>query len=208
MPTAGLSADEPGLCGRCLTEPPAYDKARYGYVYDGPLRDAMISFKYYGALHAGRALGGLLARHFRSHYESRDFDVIIPIPVPDSRLRERGFNQAVVLGQPLSLETGIPMDRSSFRKVKDTPRQVGLTRAERIRNLKGSFGFSRPDKVRGKSVLVVDDVATTGSTISEAARTVKSAGAARVTVLVLALRIPTAVAPDAEQVENSADLTV
>jgi len=199
MPVAGLSANETGQCGRCLIDPPVYEEARYGYVYYGALRDAMIRFKYYGALHTGRTLGELLARHFQVHFQNRAFDVIIPIPVSDSRLRQRGFNQAVILGQSLSLRTGIPMDRFSFRKVKDTPRQVGLTRSERMRNLKGSFGFSRADRVRGKSILIVDDVATTGSTISEAARAVKAAGAERVTAAVLALRIPTAAAQDAAE---------
>jgi len=92
------------------------------------------------------------------------------------------------MAEKLSAATGISLDRRSLQKIKDTPPQVGLPRPERIKNLKGSFGVRRPHRIKDHRVLIVDDVATTGSTIREAAKIVMRAGAARADALVLALR--------------------
>jgi len=105
------------------------------------------------------------------------------------RLIQRGFNQVVLLAKKLSQDTGIPLDRTSFQKIKDTPPQVGLTRTARVKNLRGSFAVRRPDRIKGLKVLLIDDVATTGSTIAEAAKTIMRGGAERVDVLVLAVRM-------------------
>jgi ComF family protein len=188
MPVPGLLSRPEGLCGRCLAHPPRYERARYAVEYTGPLRDALIRFKFSGILHAGKGLGEVLLSAFRRNFSPEEFDVILPIPLHPNRLAARGFNQVVVLGERLSSATRIPLDRTSFRKTKDTPPQVGLPRSQRIKNLRGSFGVSRPDRIRGKSVLLVDDVATTGSTVAEAAKTIARAKASRVTLLVLALR--------------------
>lgn len=187
MPTPGLIDQTGLLCGRCLKEPPVYEHARYGFFYDGALRRALIKLKYYGALQVGRSLGGLFVAHFRNHMVHLHHDVIVPVPVHRKRLVSRGFNQSVILARRLSKDSGIPMDRSTFRKVRDTPRQVGLPRAQRLKNLRGSFAVVRRERIEGKTILLVDDVATTGSTITECAATLKSAGAEKVNALVLAL---------------------
>jgi ComF family protein len=189
LPVPGLAALGSGSCGRCLADPPRYDRARYAVHYQGAVRDALLRFKFAGALHVAKALSQILIEAFRRNFHHPDFDLIVPVPIHRKRLVHRGFNQVVVLAEKLSQDTGIPLDRTSFKKTKDTPPQVGLTRPARVKNLRGSFGIQRSNRIRGRKVLLVDDVATTGSTIAEAAKTIMRGGAARVDVLVLAVRM-------------------
>lgn len=193
-PQCGLPLPEttPGelLCGECLVAPPAYDRARYGVKYKGAVQEAIKNLKYGGALHAAAALSELLIEAFQRHYEPAEFDLILPVPIHRKKLRERGFNQVVVLSQRLSRSVGIPLDRTAFVKSVDTPPQAGLSRKERLSNLRGSFRVARKDAIENKRILLVDDVATTGSTIREAARTLRKAGSARIDALVLAFRAP------------------
>ncbi len=114
--------------------------------------------------------------------------MIVPVPIHRRRLVSRGYNQTVVLGERLAAEIGMPLDRFSLVKKRDTPPQVGLTKRERMTNVRGSFAVPDSGAVRGKNVLLIDDVATTGSTVEEASKTVLRAGAARVCVLVLSFR--------------------
>ena len=133
---------------------------------------------------------------FERHYDRKEFDLIIPVPVHRKRLFQRGFNQAVILASKLSAKTRLPLYRRSLIKVKDTPPQARLPRAQRIANLRNSFGVHDPVNVRKKNVLLIDDVATTGSTIAEATKTLLKAGASRVDALVLALRTADFFNPD------------
>jgi ComF family protein len=189
LPVPGLAVLGSGSCGRCLADPPLYDRARYAVYYQGAVRDALVRFKFAGALHAATALSTILIEAFRRHFQPADFDLIVPVPIHRRRLIHRGFNQVVVLAKKLSQDTGIPLDRTSFKKIKDTPPQVRLTRPARVKNLRGSFGIQGTNRIRGRKVLLVDDVATTGSTIAEAAKTIMRGGALRVDVLVLAVRM-------------------
>ncbi|MEI8183244.1 MAG: ComF family protein [Desulfomonile sp.] len=190
LPTAGCDPVMPHPCIKCLVDQPAYYKSRFGLIYDGELRKALVRFKYHEATHLGRILSEFLVQVFRDHFKPSEFDVIVPMPMHPGRLFHRGFNQVVVLGERLSDQTGIPLDRSSFRKIRDTVPQVGLSRPHRVRNIRGSFAVARPKRIRGCSVLLLDDVSTTGSTIAEASRAIVKGGAGRVGVLVLALRVP------------------
>lgn len=177
-------------CGRCMSTPPYFDKVRYGVFHQGNLRRALINFKYDGLLHHGRGLALLIIETFYKYFINDDIDVIIPMPMHPRRLIKRGFNQVVFLGDRLADRTGITMKRDVLVKVRDTLPQVGLSRALRLTNVRGSFGVTRPKELRGKRLLLLDDVSTTGSTIAEAAHTLKKSGSVAVFVLVLALRIP------------------
>ncbi len=184
-------AQEKGaVCGRCITEPPPFEMARYGFFHVGNLRRALIDFKYFGRLHHGQGLALLLNETFQQAFSKKDIDLIIPMPMHPRRLIKRGFNQVVLLGDRLARATGIPMKRDTLRKIKDTMPQVGLTRTQRLTNVAGSFGVLSPEEVCDRSLLLLDDVSTTGSTIKEATHVLKRAGASSVAVLVLALRIP------------------
>lgn len=188
LPFPGLSQDRPNYCGRCLSNPPPYSKARYAVLYEGGLRKGLLRFKYGGALYVSPTLAAILTDAFQASFVAEEFDTIIPVPIHRKRLLDRGFNQALILAKRLSGTIGIPVDAASFVKTRDTAPQVGLSRSERERNVRGSFGVSRPAVIRAKRILLLDDVATTGTTISEASRTLAASGASRVEVLVLAVR--------------------
>jgi ComF family protein len=177
-------------CGQCLVSPPAYHRARFAVSYKGVLRVGLQRFKYGGALYARSVLTEILVDSFRKHYSHEEFDLILPIPVHTRKLRERGFNQAILLAEDLSARTLIPLKRTCLIKSVNTPPQAGLHRQERLKNLRGSFRVARPGAIKNKRVLLVDDVSTTGSTIGETARILNKAGAVRVDALVLALTSP------------------
>ncbi|HTY26275.1 MAG TPA: ComF family protein [Desulfomonilaceae bacterium] len=188
LPIPGLALQSEGVCGRCLTAPPPYHRARFGAYYEGPLRESLIRFKFSAALHVGRTLSQILLEAFQRHFTCSEFDLIVPVPVHRKRLFHRGFNQAVILAAGLSARTALRLDRTSLTKIKDTPPQVGLPKAQRVANLRNSFGVQGSINIREKRILLIDDVATTGTTISEAAKVLMKAGASRVDALVLALR--------------------
>jgi len=113
-------------------------------------------------------------------------DLIVPVPLHVRRLRQRGFNQALLLAKELSKRTGIRYGQRVLRKVKDTPFQSTLKGTERRKNIKGAFHVNNTEEARGKSILLVDDVCTTGATVNECARTLLNGGAERVVALTLA----------------------
>ncbi|MBM4329177.1 MAG: ComF family protein [Deltaproteobacteria bacterium] len=197
----GLNDRAAEICGHCLADPPPYERARFGVRYDGELRRALVRFKYYRMLSLSGVLGGILIEAFHRHFTPGQFDLIIPIPISKRRLLIRGFNQSAILARLLSAHTGISADLTRLRKVKETLPQVGLPRSERVANIRNSFGVSRPRRIQGRRVLLVDDVATTGATIAEAARTLQRAKAASVDALVLAFRVTSS----AQSLANSAD---
>ncbi|MGC8660808.1 MAG: ComF family protein, partial [Desulfomonilaceae bacterium] len=175
-------------CGRCLTKPPPYDMARYGYYYERSVRAGITRLKFHSSLFNIRSIGELLVAAFNTHYSTARFDCIIPVPVHRKRLIGRGFNQVVCLSKRLSQATGIFLDRTALVKCRQTDPQVGLPRSKRLVNLKNAFGVNHPERISGKRVLIIDDVSTTGTTVSEVARTLQKAGAAYVAILVVGLR--------------------
>lgn len=155
----------------------AFDFARSAFLFNPALREIIHHLKYSDRVSLAKPLGDLLAECLRR--EPFTGDLVIPVPLHRSRERQRGFNQAELIAARL----GRPMSTRLVRRRKNTPSQTGLTRNQRIRNLAAAF------EVRGEvkgSVIVVDDVYTTGSTVSELARTLKRAGAERVEVLTVA----------------------
>jgi len=170
------------VCGHCVREPPPYT-AFAPFLYAEPLDRLIIDFKFHGRLYLGRTLGELLAAA-AGQLTSPPPDVLVPVPLHPSRLRERGFNQAVELTRPLSRRLTVPVRPGSVRRVRHTPGQSGLSAKERRRNVRGSFratvGFE------GKRVGIVDDVLTTGATARELAKCLLEAGAGSVSVWTLA----------------------
>ncbi len=112
-------------------------------------------------------------------------DAILPVPLHPSRERERGFNQAYILAKLLSRRHGVPVLKGLLRRIRPTPPQAGKRR-ERIRNVRGAFRVHHPEQIRGRSILLVDDVYTTGATVNECARVLMKAGARGVWVYTLA----------------------
>jgi ComF family protein len=166
-----------GLCGRCLKGEHIFDFARSALLFTRPLREIIHHLKYSDRPSLAKPLGDILKDCLQR--ESFTGDRIIPVPLHRSRQRRRGFNQAELIARRL----GRPLLTGLVRRRKNTPSQTGLSRAERKRNLMSAF------EVRGSikgTVIVVDDVYTTGSTMNEIARTLKRAGVERVEVLTVA----------------------
>jgi ComF family protein len=179
------SGREGHLCGRCLTESFSFSKARSVALYDGKLIEIIYEFKYRGKLGHGGFLSGLLADNMP--YDAGKLDVVVPVPIHIKKLRSREYNQSAVLAINLARSIGVRHDLFGLRKIKDTRPQFEIEKeAERRRNVKGAFSVADARIFSGKSVLVADDVFTTGSTSDECARVLLKAGASGVSVLTVA----------------------
>jgi ComF family protein len=171
------------ICSGCLERPLAVDTIRAPFLFEGPIREAVHRLKYRGQRAAATQLAQLMAESAARSVAS--VDVITPVPLHPSRLRKRGYNQSFLLARELGKILGLPVQDGLLSKVKNSPPQVETpSREERQSNVAGSFECRRPaDDLR---VLLIDDVATTGSTLSECAATLKAAGAKAASGLVLA----------------------
>ncbi len=165
-----------GECGRCLSGHTSFDFGRSALTLTEDLRRTIHEFKYNDRVSLARPLGRALAAC--REREPFTAGLVIPVPLFARRERERGYNQTVLLASRLSLPTAAGI----VGRRRDTSSQTGLTRAERLRNVKGAFESRSP--LRG-TVLIVDDVMTTGATVNQLAQVLKRAGASRVEVLTL-----------------------
>ena len=174
--------DTRGVCRWCAQEPLDLDGIRAPYVFEGPIREAVHSLKYRGVRAAAPSLGRLLARYL-SEYPLPG-NLIVSVPLHSRRMRSRGYNQSELLARSLGKEAGLPMQSNSLARVRNSAPQVGASRDQRRANVEDSF-LCRAG-LAGAEVLLVDDVATTGSTLSACASVLKDAGASSVWGLVLA----------------------
>ncbi|MES2606294.1 MAG: ComF family protein [Pseudomonadota bacterium] len=141
-------------------------------IYDPPLSDLITQFKYQRKLEAGRVLTGRLISTLQHHYRAKPWpDLLIPVPLHPARLRERGYNQAALMGRDLSKALQIPLAVDAVHRHRATPAQQGLSARERRRNLRGAFAVN-PDWKRAsvQRIALIDDVVTTMSTVAEVAR--------------------------------------
>lgn len=176
-----LAAPAP-LCGRCLKRAPTWDAAWVPFRYEWPLGQLETRFKFGGDLAAGRTLS---LAWIESAHPTELPRAIVPVPLHPSRLRQRGYNQALELAKPLAKALGIPLLCDALHRTRATAAQTDLSAIERRRNVRGAFAV--PDGVvLPEHVVVLDDVFTTGATLGECARVLKRAGVARVDVWALA----------------------
>ena len=140
-------------------------------------------FKYHSKVALADALGELMGTAFR---DSPDVDMLLPVPLHASRLREREFNQSLLLADRLHRRLGVPLSYGNLVRLRDTQPQTELTRSARLKNLRRAFSVLHPKEVDGKRLLLVDDVFTTGTTVNECAKALRKAGAADVFVCTLA----------------------
>ena len=172
------------LCGECIEREPPFASAWVPFRYAHPLDLLEARFKFRGDLAAGRVLAGLLIERAGLEPPARP-DLIVTVPLHVSRLRERGYNQAFELARPLGRALGIPIERELLQRVRATPAQTALDAASRRRNLRRAFAVNAKAPLP-PHVALFDDVMTTGATLRECARTLRSAGVARVDVWALA----------------------
>lgn len=175
----------PLVCGQCLRRRPAFDATLVLADYVAPLDTLMIRLKYHGALPFAREFGERLGDALATCGD--DTALLVPVPLAPSRLASRGFNQAWELARVASRRAQLPASAHMLHRERTTAAQRGLSRDARRRNLRGAFVAS--DGVRGRRVVLVDDVMTTGATCDAAAAALKRAGATHVLAAV-ALRTP------------------
>ncbi len=184
IPFIGTGGDHG--CGACLIHPPHFDTARAPFLYEGAIRDLIHSFKYNQQTHLRSPLALLTLEGVSGFLSDHEPHLIVPVPLHRSRLRQRGFNQAVLLGRVLSRRISLPMVPDVLVRTRPTEPQIELSAAERRLNVKGAFAVGRGDHVAGKRILLLDDVMTTGSTMDECAKELKKAGAATVIAATIA----------------------
>ncbi len=173
-------------CGACVTHRRYFTMARALAAFEGSLQQAVHRWKYEGKTHLTPFFAEWIAEGLNRYWKSDSLDLLIPVPLHPSRLRERGFNQALLLVKDLSRRTGIPYRKKILQKKKPTIPQVNLGGAEREKGVRGTFHVADKEELLGTSVLLVDDVYTTGATVNECAKALLGGGAERVDVLTLA----------------------
>ena len=173
-PVCGRQVGSKIVCGECIQHDRGFERGYFGFYFEDKLREAVHSFKFQGRRDVGKRLVYVIREKIVSF--SDRFDCIIPIPVTEKRLRERGFNQSFIIGDEISKITGNPIYHSILCKVRETKDQFSLHRDERKKNVKGVFTAKDVDRIKAKRVLLVDDLFTTGYTAKEASRVLKKAG--------------------------------
>jgi len=170
-----------------LQSRPAFSLHRSYARYQGELKDVIILFKY----RQFKVLGKDLARFvFKALKREESLwwgaEAIIPVPLHPQKKRQRGFNQAEIIARELALLKGIPLEEKRLVKVKNVPPQTSLEQKEREKNVRGAFRVVKSERVKGKILILVDDVYTTGSTLRECSLELKRAGAKEVKALTIA----------------------
>jgi ComF family protein len=172
------------LCGKCVQVKFCFEKARSIAIYDGKIREIIVSFKYEGKLSKGDVLVDILIANFPSDLDN--FDYVVPVPLHIVKLRQRVYNQSAILANELAKYAGVNCDLFGLRRVRETRPQIEISSEdERRSNVKGAFSVMDDHKFRGKSVLLVDDVFTTGSTSDECSKMLLNSGAYKVQVITL-----------------------
>lgn len=161
--------------------------ARAAGLYEGVLKEGIHRLKYNGHTFLVPTLGKFLQSAFERESEwGENIDMVIPVPLERGRERQRGFNQSALLAQYLAQNVSLLYPGQALRKLKKTAPQVNLTREDRLVNLSGAFSLNPRISLSAKRILLIDDVYTTGATVSECSRVLLKAGAKEVNILTLA----------------------
>lgn len=170
-------------CTACRENPPQYTAMRSWATFTGPLRKAIHSLKY----QQNMGLGTQLSAPMSALLDKLQWqvDLITAVPLSRQRITERGYNQSHLLARPIALTHYVPFVPQAVKRIRNTPSQVGLNAPERKKNVAGAF-IANPKIVKNKSVLLIDDVATTGATLTASTQALLSAGAKNVYALTLA----------------------
>lgn len=174
-------AGEDAVCGLCLSEPPRYDRLRAAVAYGEVSRKVALKLKYGGRPGAAETI----ARFMERHLDADSGAILVPVPLHRWRIWRRGYNQAALIAGALARRSGIEARLDLIERVKRTPPLRGMGRRERSEAVRGAFRVAARHKeaVRGRAIVLVDDVYTSGATANACARVLKRAGAAQVNVL-------------------------
>lgn len=175
------------ICTPCVRNKLLFDRAYSSCAYEGIIKTLIHEFKYKGKDYLGRPLSSLMTDFIKQYQlPIKDMDYIVPVPLHGTKVREREFNQAQILGQHIADEFDKILLSANLIRHRDTKSQTGLQNEDRFLNVRDSFSVKDKHELKNKNLLLVDDVLTTAATCSEAARTLKDAGANIVFVLTLA----------------------
>jgi ComF family protein len=177
LPLEGTEAE---TCGACLAKPPRLDRIRAAVGYDDISRSIALRLKY------GRktALARTMSRYMRPLIGDMPSDaLLVPVPLHRRRLWSRGFNQSAIVARELSRRTGLPVKVDALRRIRSTPPLKGMGMRQRRRTVAGAFRANGAADLRGRTIILIDDVLTTGSTANACARVLKRAGAERVDLI-------------------------
>ena len=175
-----LEATEAETCGACLAKPPRIDRTRAVVAYGDLARNLAIHLKYGRKVAIARTMARYMAPLVRTPDRA---PVLIPVPLHRSRLWSRGFNQSALVAREMSRRLGFPVNAMTLRRLKRTPPLKGMSQRQRRRTVSGAFKVADRSAVAGKTVILIDDVLTTGSTADACARALQRAGASRVELI-------------------------
>jgi len=156
------------------------------FPYQGVIREVIHEFKYRGAVKWAKPLGSLMGEAVHKDHRFHDIDMVIPVPLYESRKKMRGYNQSELLAKEISRGSGLPVAVDILNRVKDTPSQTGLNKKGRHENLLNAFETLESNRIQEKNILLVDDIYTTGATVETCSRILKIGGAKRVFVVTCA----------------------
>ena len=176
------------LCDYCRTRKPAFDRARSAARFNGVVRDMLHSFKYKNALWLAEDISDIMYGALTVWFDVKQIDVVVPVPLFRTRQRERSYNQARVLADILARRLDRRLDEYSLRRIRATETQTHYNSAQRRTNIRGAFKVTRPRWVKGRKVLLVDDVMTTGATLNACAKELKDSGARQILAISAARR--------------------
>lgn len=179
-----LPVDEGTLCGTCLEKAPAYDAARSAFLYDDTSKGLILRLKHADQLHPVPALAKWLMRTGDEFWAQSD--MIMPVPLHRWRLFKRRYNQAALLARRIGKITKMPVHYNILRRIRATDSQGHKNKKERIDNVRGAFAVKDGCDLAGKTIILIDDVMTSGATVEACAKTLKKEGAEKVFVLSLA----------------------
>lgn len=177
------------ICSNCHDVKLYFTRARAAVVAKGTLMDAIHGFKYAGALWYERFLADLLIAEAAPELRGQGWDWAVPVPLHPVRERERGFNQSALLARQLGRALQISCREKILQRVKVTDTQTQLNRDKRADNMKNAFSLHKGAEVKGRRIVLVDDVLTTGATTNACAKVLRGAGAAEVCVWTVARRV-------------------
>lgn len=171
------------ICSACKASPPIYIGMRSWAVYSESIRESIHSLKYKNNV----PLGYFFSQQLVPLVDKAgwNFDLVVPVPLNRSHYRERGYNQSSLIARPLARSLGLPFTDSALKRIRETSPQFKLNAEERIKNVKDAF-YGNPANIKGKGVLIIDDVITTGATMENCSKALVEAGATKVYCLSVA----------------------
>jgi ComF family protein len=174
-----LSAGE--ICGECMQNAPPYQQTICVFYYQKPMDSLILSLKFAEKLSHAKLIGSLMAEKLTAHYTEKEKpQYLIPVPLHPTRLRERGYNQALEIARPIAKKLCIPIQKTVCTRILPTLSQASRNAKKRKKNMRNAFAIATP--FQAKYVAIVDDVLTTGSTVREVAQLFKKAGVSRIDV--------------------------